>query len=151
MGTRKVVQVNCTTGEVMEGINVFIPLRQKLKEDFMLTNLKGMKSLSMDNDLKISDWRVLAFLIGCLEYENWLCISQQNIADELKMHRPNVARSLKKLVEKGIIVKGKKFNRTICYRLNAHYGWRGRINKEYLSTYEEHSKLIQFPQLPPSG
>ncbi len=142
----RVTQVNCTTGEVMEGVNLFIPTRQKLKEDFMLLDLKAMEKLAMDKDIKGEDWRVLAVLMGRLEYENWLYITQKGLAEILGMKQPTVARVIKKLIDKGIILKGKRLGNVNGYRLNAYYGWRGRINKEYQSTYEEHSKLIQFPK-----
>jgi predicted transcriptional regulator len=147
----RVTQVNCTTGEVMEGVNLFIPTRQKLKEDFMLLDLKAMEKLAMDKDIKGEDWRVLAVLMGRLEYENWLYITQKGLAEILGMKQPTVARVIKKLIDKGIILKGKRLENVNGYRLNAYYGWRGRINKEYKSTYEKHSKLIRFPQLPSSS
>jgi DNA-binding Lrp family transcriptional regulator len=130
----------------MEGVNLFIPTRQKLKEDFMLLDLKAMEKLAMDKDIKGEDWRVLAVLMGRLEYENWLYITQKGLAEILGMKQPTVARVIKKLIDKGIILKGKRLGNVNGYRLNAYYGWRGRINKEYQSTYEEHSKLIQFPK-----
>jgi predicted transcriptional regulator len=151
MHQTKVTQINCTTGEVMEGVNVFIPRRPKLREDFMLLDLRAIEKLGMDKDITINDFRVLTVLFGRLEYENWLYITQQEIADQLGLQRPNVTKCLKKLIDKGIILKGSKLGKVNGYRLNAYYGWRGRITKEYQSTYEKHSKLIQFPQLPSSS
>jgi predicted transcriptional regulator len=144
-------QVDRNTGELREGVIVLCPTRRKLKEEFMLLDLEGIGALAMDRDLKGEDWRVLAILIKRLEYENWLVITQQEIADQLGMQRQNVTRSLKKLTDKAIIVKGKKQGTINSYRLNAFYGWRGKITKEYDSTYEEHSKLVNFPYLPTSS
>jgi predicted transcriptional regulator len=144
-------QIDRNTGELREGVIVLCPTKRKLKGDFVLLDLQGMGALAMDKDLQRDDWRVIAILIKRLEYENWLIITQQEIADQLGMRQPNVARSLKKLTDKAIIVKGKKQGRVNSYRLNAFYGWRGEITKEYDSAYEEHSKLVNFPYLPTSS
>jgi predicted transcriptional regulator len=144
-------QIDRNTGELREGVIVLCPTKRKLKGDFVLLDLQGMGALAMDKDLQRDDWRVIAILIKRLEYENWLIITQQEIADQLGMRQPNVARSLKKLIDKAIIVKGKKQGRVNSYRLNAFYGWRGEITKEYDSAYEEHSKLVNFPYFPTSS
>ncbi len=151
MYKRKMAQVDCNTGEIQEGVIVLCPTKRKLKGDFVLLDLQGMGALAMDRDITLVDWRVLAILIKRLEYQNWLIITQQEVADELGMKQQMVARSLKKLTDKAIIVKGKKQGRVNSYRLNAFYGWRGEITKEYDSAYEEHSKLVNFPQLPTSS
>ncbi len=142
MHKSRITQVDCTTGEIQEGVIVIHPSKRKLKGDFMLLDLEGMKRLCMDRTINGEDWRVLGTLLQRLEYENWLYITQQEIANELGMQRQHVTRSIKKLVDKAIIVKGEKLGRSNCYRLNAFYGWKGRINKEYESTYEIHSKLL---------
>jgi predicted transcriptional regulator len=142
MRQTKVEQVDCSTGEVQRGVNVFIPDKRKLRGGFMLLDLEGMERLVMDRDIDLADWRVLGTIMRRLEYENWLYITQQEIANEIGMKRQNVTRSIKKLTEKAIIVKERKSGRSNCYRLNAFYGWKGRINKEYESTYETHSKLL---------
>ncbi len=138
----RIVQVDCTTNEVLEGIVAVIPTKRKLRDDFMLLSREGISRLVMDDGIDKADWRVLGTLLKRLEYENWLTITQQEIADELGMRQPHVNRSIKKLVEKAIIVKERKSGTTNSYRLNAFYGWKGRINKEYESTYETHSKLL---------
>lgn len=151
MHQTRIHQIDCTTGEVMEGVNVFLPTRHKLKGDFMLMSLEGLGMLATDKEILGTDWRVLAILMKRLDYENWIYVTQQEIANELGTKKQNVSVAIQKLVRKSIILKGEKKGNVNCYRLNTYYGWRGRINKEYQSTYEEHSKLIQFPQLPPSG
>jgi predicted transcriptional regulator len=142
MHKSRIAQYDCTTGELQEGVTVLIPDKRKLRGGFMLLDLEGMRRLSMDKDITAVDWRVLAIVMTGLEYENWFSITQKEIAEELGTSQPNVARSLKKLEDKAIIVKGKKSGRVNSYRLNAFYGWKGRINKEYESTYETHSKLL---------
>ncbi len=142
MRQTKISQVDCTTGEILEGVVVVIPTKQKMRSGFMLTSLEGVRRLAMDRDLNLTDRRVLDVLMTCLDYENWMCVTQKEIAGVLGVHRPNVAKSLKKLLDKAIIVKGEKWGKTNCYRLNAFYGWKGRINKEYQDTYETHTKLL---------
>jgi hypothetical protein len=47
------------------------------------------------------------------------------------MKKENVSRATKKLVDKGILIKGLKVGRHQTYRLNAFYGWKGKADKRY--------------------
>lgn len=142
MHKSRITQVDCTTGEVKEGVIVLHPPKYKLRGDFMLLDLQGMKRLLMDKDITAVDWRVLAIIMTGLEYENWFTITQQEMAEQIGTKQQNVARSLKKLIEKSIVIKERRSGKTNSYRLNAFYGWKGKANKDYETTYEQHSKLL---------
>ncbi len=73
---------------------------------------------------------VLFLIFGKLDFENWLRLSQTDIAKELGMHKQHVNRAMKVLVEKGIIHKGPKVGSMLTYRLDPTFGVKGRAKNE---------------------
>lgn len=73
---------------------------------------------------------VLFLIFGKLDFENWLRLSQKEIADELGMKRPNVSRAMKVLTQKGIIHRGPKVGTMLTYRLDPNFGVKGRAKNE---------------------
>ena len=64
-------------------------------------------------------------LLSVLDYENLIQVSQADIARELDMHRQHVQRSIKRLIQLGIILEGVKIGISRSYRLNPSFGWKG--------------------------
>ena len=60
------------------------------------------------SDLGANDFKVLMKLLSVLDYENLIQVSQADIARELDMHRQHVQRSIKRLIQLGIILEGVK-------------------------------------------
>ena len=60
-------------------------------EDYFMTFQDKIEELSEDEELTGRTWRVLAALLGKLGWENWLHISQADLAKKLNMHRPDVS------------------------------------------------------------
>ena len=57
------------------------------------------------SDLGANDFKVLMKLLSVLDYENLIQVSQADIARELDMHRQHVQRSIKRLIQLGIILR----------------------------------------------
>ena len=57
--------------------------------------------------------------------KNLIQVSQADIARELDMHRQHVQRSIKRLIQLGIILEGVKIGISRSYRLNPSFGWKG--------------------------
>jgi DNA-binding MarR family transcriptional regulator len=68
-------------------------------------------------------------LLGKLDFENWIHVSQAEIAEILDMKRQQVSRAIILLEKKGILLRSPKFGRSYFYRLNPYYGWKGKSNK----------------------
>ncbi|CCQ65218.1 Tagatose-6-phosphate kinase / 1-phosphofructokinase [Crocosphaera watsonii WH 0402] len=118
------------TGEVFLGLAV--PQKKKypreIQEDGFYTMFSfGTELIAQIEGLNGTDYRVLFQLLSHLEFENWINVSHQMIANELGVNRVNVSRAIKKLVEKEIIEKHKdpSDGRRIKYRLNPVHGWMG--------------------------
>lgn len=102
----------------------------------------GFIRLAKDPDLTGEDLKVLLAYLGNLDFENYLQISQQAIATDLQIDKTQVSRATKKLIEKGILIKGSKIGKHCTYRLNAFYGWKGKVGKKYAQACEEGYNLV---------
>lgn len=72
---------------------------------------------------------VLLFLLGTIEYENEVTVSQIEIARELAMKKQNVSRAIKALIEEGVLkVKDPLRKRRLRMTLSDKYVWKGKLN-----------------------
>jgi len=106
-------------------ILVVIQQRRKHKERFVMMWDDSLRAIGMDKDLRGRPMAVLVFIMGSLDFENYVAITQADLARELDIAPPNVSTAFKLLVEKGILQEGPRTGRTRSYRLNSHYGWKG--------------------------
>ena len=94
------------------------------------------------SDLGANDFKVLMKLLSVLDYENLIQVSQADIARELDMHRQHVQRSIKRLIQLGIILEGVKIGISRSYRPNPSFGWKGSA-KGHREALHEHLKVIK--------
>lgn len=84
-------------------------------------------------------WRVFAYLVSRLDFDNFLKVPQKDIAEELKMNVKNVSRAIRGLKELDIISVGPMAGHSKTYRLNPRIAHRGAKN------YQE--TIIQYDAL----
>ena len=123
--------INPVTGEIFksrgqDGTFVYVPRRPKLKGWFMAFQ-EAFTELAKDRELWGQPTAVLHFLMGKLDFENHILIQQVEIASALNLPKTRVSEAIKKLVDKGVILKGPKVGRTTSYKLNINYGWKGKV------------------------
>ena len=135
------------TGEVFLGLAV--PQKKKypreIQQDGFYTMFSfGSEFISEVEGLTGNDYRILFRLLSHLEFENWIYVTQTTIAEELQLKKSHVSRSMKKLVEKGIIEKQKdpKDKRKMIYRLNPECGWRGDADQWKKEMYSRRVKKV---------
>ena len=58
------------------------------------------------------------------------------------MHRQHVQRSIKRLIQLGIILEGVKIGISRSYRLNPSFGWKGSA-MGHREALHEHLKVIK--------
>ena len=132
--------IDPTTGEIV-GKKAFLAKgKVNLHGEFVMARQDGFLRLALETDLTGADRRVLDVYFGNLDFENYIQINQQSIADYLGMKKQHVNRSTRKLVEKNILIEGRKVGKHMTYRLNPFYGWKGKPDKEFHRFYEEYSK-----------
>ena len=78
--------------------------------------------LAKDKEINGYPRRILDYLFGKLGFENYICIQQKEIAEELGINKTHVSTGIKLLLQKGIILPGPKLGRTTSYRLNSDFG-----------------------------
>ena len=64
-------------------------------------------------------------MLARLDYENLIQVNQAEVSEQVGMNRHNVNRSIKKLIELGVILEGVKIGISRSYRLNPNFGWKG--------------------------
>ena len=92
-----------------------------------MTFQDGLVRLATDKSITGEQWRVLAFLMGRLDFENYIHLPQQTVCDALEMKAPNVSRAIAELVKKGVLTRGPKVGRVNTLRLSPGLGWKGRV------------------------
>lgn len=119
---------------------------QLKKYNAILTSQHGEKLMIFQDilkksakELKLEEIRLLNYLLGVCEFENWIHLGQSDLSKELDMKVSNVSRALKKLKEKGYIEVIKKSGSNY-YRINPEVAWKGSM--------EEWHKVIEFKNLP---
>jgi biotin operon repressor len=127
MRNRYVESVDVETGEVLPGCLIYIPRRPRHLERFFMGFQDAFASLAKDDELTLEPKNVLLYLFGQLSFENYLHVSQKDIADALGIHKANVSKAMKLLASKGIILDGPKVGRMKTYRLSPDLGWKGRV------------------------
>ena len=113
--------------------------RNPYGKGWVMNSQEAAVLLAKDKDIKGETHRVLWFIIGILDFENWVQLSVTEIAKELKMHRPDVSRAMKILEKKEIILRGPKVGRSYAFMLNPDFGWKGKVKNldEYRKEKEE--------------
>lgn len=88
-------------------------------------------SLAMGCDKRLTgeDRAVFQVLLGQVQTDNWIHVSQKAIADLMGLKKQHVSRAIIHLVELGYIIEGPKLGRAKTYKLNPHVGWKGSALK----------------------
>lgn len=117
---------NAHTGEEAQGLMIVRGARYPKGTEFNTMFRSGWEYLA-DLDLKKEETKTLFKLLSRLDYENWIGISQETLAEEMGMRQPHVARSITALIGHGIIEKERDpaDKRRSMYRLDARLGWKG--------------------------
>lgn len=93
--------------------------------------------------------RVLMYLFGNLDFENYIRVSQAEISEKLGMKKPNVSKAIKALVERGIIHRGPKVGTSWTYILDTSFGFKGtkaaenRLTKALIEAQKRGLRVIE--------
>lgn len=118
----KVRMLDTETGEMLEeGITVHIPRRLKIK-GFFMANQNGFEMLAK-MELKGESYKVLLFLLGRMDYENTINITQKEISEELNMKKQNVWRAIQAL-RVACVLNSETVH---LMALDPEYGWKGKV------------------------
>ncbi len=126
--TDKKVEMNLAPGA---SVTVLGSKVKRLPYDHVKINQSTLANLSGDRDLSGGDFRVLCALLSVVEKGNDIVISQKAISEISGVDRAAVAKSLKKLVEKGLLEPMESIGRLNTYMLTPEHGYRGDNGRYY--------------------
>lgn len=128
MRSRKIASVDQKTGEVLDGVIVYCAVkRNPYAKGWVMNSQEALELLASDKDLTKESLRILMFLMARLDFENWLQITQNEIAETLDINKGNVSKAISLLEAKGILLRGPKVGRSYAFRLNPYFGWKGKV------------------------
>ena len=114
--------VDDTTGEV----EAYIKLQPKTLGTGWVALYQDAVSMIADWNLPNEQYRVFLKLLGNLDFDNYLRISQKQFAKELGIKQPHVSRAIKALEQREIIVEGPRAGLNKTYRLNPYVAHKGK-------------------------
>ena len=139
---KHIEQIDPETGEVLQGCMVWIPQRPKLTERWFMAFQDTFIEIAKDQEMTGETMKVLFYLFGKLDFENFIQQTQIEIAEGLGMQKQNVSRAMKLLTSKQIVLEGPKVGKSKCYRLNPNYGWKGKV-KTLQEARREQMRVIE--------
>ena len=140
---KRLQQIDSETGEIIDGFVAYVVPKRKngFGQGWLAMAQNGAEILAQSN-LSGNDFKVLMKLLSVLDYENLIQVSQADVARELNMHRQHVQRSIKRLIDLGIVLEGVKIGISRSYRLNPNFGWKGSA-KGHREALHEHLKIVK--------
>jgi hypothetical protein len=129
-GRRKLVTVDADTGERLDGVMVLVGGKKSAftrlyGRRWFAVSQEPMAMLAADKDMTMEPYRVLLYLMSRLDFDNFIYVTQTEIADFLGMKKPHVSRAIKLLERKELILRGPKLGHSHAWRLNPDYGFKG--------------------------
>lgn len=113
------------TGAILSGVRLELSKGQRGPDPFR----KGWLKMASDAWLKLakarlsaSTSRVLFVMLSQVRDGNQIAVKQEALARDAGMHQPDVAGSIRELIDAGIIMRG---DRKSTYVLNPHIGFIG--------------------------
>ena len=85
---------------------------------------EAMMMLAQSN-LTGNDMKVMWAMLARLDYENLIQVNQAEVSEQVGMNRHNVNRSIKKLIELGVILEGVKIGISPLLQAYPNFGWKG--------------------------
>lgn len=145
---KSVSQYDNVTGELLDGVLAYCrPKHNPYGGGWLMNSQKALEILATDKNLTGEMLRVFLFLCSKSDFNNWIQVTQLEICNKLDLQKSNVSRAIKQLVNKNIILRGKKVGRSFEYRLNPDYGWKGDVMdlNEYRKEIE-HKEQLEFKE-----
>ena len=125
--------VNKETGEIEARIN----LQNRLERGGWFAFFQK-SAVYLAQNLGKEELRVLMYMISKLDYGNYIRVTNKNIHKNLNMDHSNVARAIRKLIEKNVIAVQEWYGISRIYRMNPNFLHKG---KDVYQTHKEYRDL----------
>lgn len=114
-------------GNPIDGCLVYVAHRPRIKGGFFMAFQEALIALAVEDGLTKAQYRILHYLMGKLDFENYIYVPQLEISTALRIDRANVSRDVNALCKRGLLLKGPKVGKIITYRLSPSLGWKGNV------------------------
>lgn len=114
--------------------------RQRRPENFYMGFQDANIEAATRKDLKGNDLRLLLFLQGTADYENWITVTAADMSEALGIHRTHIYHGLTRLRKAGILehVPSNPGHRA-GWRFAPSFLWRGKVK----NLHEERKRRLQ--------
>jgi predicted transcriptional regulator len=122
------------TGEVQEGTLLWVPkkARSQFGQDWFQMAQDTLKLINKNRKtLGMEGMAVFNALLSRLDFENFIQVSQTDLAAELEMKPSNVSRAVKKLIDHGFLKTGPKVGKSYTFQLHPELAWKGKTQKHF--------------------
>jgi len=148
----KITYYDQDTGEILaetdpEELVKKLEWKEKRKRSKAINEFYGGKVMIFQDilkkavkDLTEGELRVLNYMLGIMDFENWINIPQKQIAKEVGIHPVTISKITKRLAEKGYIEIYKK-GRENYYRIRPEVAWKG-TEREHLKILRNNNPLL---------
>ena len=96
-----------------------------MNQDAMMFLARGKMEEVAKANLGADVYRVLFAVLPIVDFENWIQLNQSDMAEAIGMHRQHFGRAVRKLEAISLLLRGPKVGRSITYRINPNFGWKG--------------------------
>ena len=95
--SRRLGTIDLDSGEVFDnGVPVWVNAKVRWGEDWFMGFQRAFAEISEDREMTLEVHRVWNALLGCLGFENFIAVEQNDLAERLGMRKQNVSRAIKK-------------------------------------------------------
>lgn len=130
-----------------EGIPVFVGRKRKSTSRLYLRwaamNLDANLTLARDKDLRLIHHRIIQYLVGLLDFDNYVNVEVAAISSDLGIDLSDTYKAIKLLEKKEVILPGPKLRGFHSYRFNPFYGYRGNPTGKVRKTKLGEIKLVE--------
>jgi DNA-binding MarR family transcriptional regulator len=124
--TDKTIEQHIHVPEGCMALTRILPMKHLTKMPHVRVFIDGLLTLSLDPDLTGQDLRVMMICLAEMEYENFLNKTQRELAEVLGIKQQDVAKSIKKLVEKDYLRIVGHQGRQNLYQISPHIVLKSR-------------------------
>ncbi len=94
-------------------------------------------------NLPNEQYRVFLALLGKVDFENYLTISQKDLANELNIKQPHISRAIKALCNMQIIIEGPRAGLNKTYRFNPYVAHKGKDRDKTIIEFDKAQNNIK--------
>lgn len=130
--------------EFNEDMIVSVVVKNKIPTipDYVQLFQEAIRRIVAGEGMTLITYRVFLFMLGSMQYENFIGINIKTISEDLNVSVPSVSRAMKQLKDLNIIItiKDTMDRRLNCYILNPKAVWKGKA-KNYISVVKKMKNL----------